>query len=77
MLQYNADDPTISPRFRPVYARKAQGAAVAPLTLPDALGDHCRFSEDQVRDAFRVLTDWARTGSNLITMRRVSQSVTS
>jgi len=62
VLQYNADDPTISPRFRPVYARKAQGAAVAPLTLPDAPGDHCRFSEDQVRDAFRVLTDWARTG---------------
>jgi len=62
VLQYNADDPTINPRFRPVYAQKAQGAAVAPLTLPDVPGGHCRFSDDQVRDAFRVLTGWVETG---------------
>lgn len=63
VLQYNADDPTINPRFRPVYAQKAQGAAVAPLTLPDVPGGHCRFSEAQVRDAFRVLTEWVETGT--------------
>jgi dienelactone hydrolase len=63
VLQYNADDPTINPRFRPVYAQRARGAAVAPLTLPDVPGGHCRFSEDQVRDAFRVLTQWVETGA--------------
>lgn len=63
VLQYNADDPTIHPRFRPVYAQKAQGAAVAPLTLPEVPGGHCRFTEVQVRDAFRVLTDWVETGT--------------
>lgn len=62
VLQYNADDPTINQRFRPAYAQRAQGAAVAPLTLPDVPGGHCRFSEDQVRDAFRVLTEWVETG---------------
>lgn len=62
VLQYNADDPTINPRFRPVYAQKARDATVVPLTLPDAPGGHCRFSADQVKDAFRVLTGWVESG---------------
>jgi hypothetical protein len=63
VLLDNADDPTIAPRFRPVYAQRAQGADVPPLVLPAAPGGHCRFSEDQVRDAFRVLTEWVGTGT--------------
>jgi pimeloyl-ACP methyl ester carboxylesterase len=62
VLLDNADDPTIAPRFRPVYAQRAQGAAVPPLILPAAPGGHCNFSGDQVRDAFRVLTGWVETG---------------
>lgn len=62
VLLDNADDPTIAPRFRPVYAQRAQGAAVPPLTLPAAPGGHCTFSAEQVRDAFRVLTEWVETG---------------
>lgn len=58
----NADDQTISPRFRTIYAQRAQGAAVAPLTLPAAPGGHCSFSSDQITDAFRVLTRWVDTG---------------
>lgn len=62
VLLDNADDQTINPRFRPVYAQRAQGAAVAPLTLPAAPGGHCNFSDEQITDAFRVLTDWVETG---------------
>ncbi len=62
VLLNNADDPTINPRFRPIYARIAQGAAVPPLTLPDVPGGHCAFSHDQIHDAFRVLTHWVETG---------------
>ena len=58
----NADDPTIAPRFRPVYAQRAQGAAILPLALPPAPGGHCDFSAEQVREAFGVLTRWVDTG---------------
>lgn len=62
VLLDNADDPTIPPRFRPVYAQRAQGAEVPPLTLPAAPGGHCDFSDEQIQEAFRVLTDWVETG---------------
>jgi len=63
VLQYNADDPTIAPRFQSVYAALAQRTdGIAPVVLPDTGEGHCGFSQEQIALAFDVLTRWATTG---------------
>lgn len=64
VLQYNAGDPTIAPRFQPIYARLARqaGGGLQPVTLPEVGEGHCDFSGEQIAHAFGVLTRWATTG---------------
>lgn len=50
VLQYNLDDPSVTPRFEPVYptlARKA-GAASQLAQLPPVGSGHCQFTPQQV-----------------------------
>ncbi|OEZ02634.1 MULTISPECIES: hypothetical protein [Stenotrophomonas] len=50
VLQYNLDDPSVTPRFEPIYpalARKA-GAASQLAQLPPVGSGHCQFTPQQV-----------------------------
>lgn len=50
LLQYNHSDPSVTPRFEPVYpalAAKA-GASPAPRVLPRTGDGHCAFTPDEV-----------------------------
>lgn len=64
VIQYNAGDPTITPRWQAIYAglvRPGEGV-IAPRVLPDASEGHCGFSPEQIGEAFRTLTAWVVSG---------------
>lgn len=50
LLQYNHDDPSVTPRFEPVYPAlaAAAGATSALRTLPPTGEGHCAFTPDEV-----------------------------
>lgn len=56
VIQYNRDDPTINPRFEPVYPALAAKAGADPLptVLARAGEGHCGFSDDEVLGAILV-----------------------
>lgn len=53
LLQYNLNDPSVTPRFEPVYPALAAnaGATPQPRTLPPTGEGHCNFTPDQVVEA--------------------------
>ena len=50
LLQYNHHDPSVTPRFEPVYPALAakNGASPAPRVLPPVGEGHCAFTPDEV-----------------------------
>ena len=64
VIQYNQDDPTVTPRFRMIHAAMTSPASGKDqvLTLPPVGEGHCGFSPEQIGKAFRTLTDWVETG---------------
>lgn len=57
LLQYNRDDPSVTPRFEPVYPALAAraGAAAQVTTLPPAGTGHCDFTPEQIVEAVVTL----------------------
>ncbi|MET4615845.1 pimeloyl-ACP methyl ester carboxylesterase [Stenotrophomonas sp. 2619] len=57
VIQYNRDDPTISPRFEGVYTALAAraGATPPPTVLPRAGEGHCGFAESDVVRALQAV----------------------
>jgi len=56
LLQYNLNDPSVTPRFEPVYpalAAKA-GATPQPRTLPPTGEGHCAFTPEQIVEAVSI-----------------------
>lgn len=53
LLQYNHNDPSVTPRFEPVYTALAAnaGADPAPKVLPPTGEGHCGFKPDEVVEA--------------------------
>lgn len=64
VLQYNNNDPTVPQRYYLVYPALvgAAGGKIKPLVLPPVGDGHCDFSPEQIRDAFKNLTGWSRSG---------------
>ncbi len=57
VLQYNHNDPSVTPRFEPVYPALAVKAGASPLprVLPRTGEGHCDFSPDEVVEAVSIL----------------------
>lgn len=58
VIRYNQDDPTMPPRYHPVYpALMEQAGSARYLTVLPAAGEgHCGFSPAQIGEAFDALT---------------------
>ncbi len=55
LLQYNLNDPSVTPRFEPVYpALAAKGATPQPRTLPPTGEGHCAFTPEQIVEAVSI-----------------------
>lgn len=56
LLQYNVDDPSVTPRFEPIYPALAAsaGAHPQPRTLPPVGVGHCAFTPEQVVEAVSI-----------------------
>ncbi|MEO5559844.1 MAG: hypothetical protein ABIO49_08425 [Dokdonella sp.] len=64
VLQYNNSDPTVPERYYLAYPElvRAAGATIQPLVLPPVGDGHCEFSPEQIRGAFKILSDWSSSG---------------
>lgn len=62
LLQYNLNDPSVTPRFEPIYPALAAmaGATPQPKTLPPAGEGHCAFTPEQVVEAVSIQSGMAR-----------------
>lgn len=58
VIRYNRDDPTIPPRYHPIYPALMEnsGSARYLTVLPAAGAGHCGFSPAQITEAFDALT---------------------
>lgn len=64
VIQYNHNDPTITPRFQSIFTGLAKTAGNAmPLTLAPVGDGHCGFSSEQIGNAFQKLVDWVESGN--------------
>lgn len=56
VIEYNEDDPLITPHFQSVYPAMVQSTqGRAPTVLPPAGKGHCGFSPRQIKQAFQAL----------------------
>lgn len=63
VLQYNHGDPTITPRFRSIFADLSKTSGKAkPVLLPPVGEGHCGFSSEQIGSAFTTLVEWVGSG---------------
>lgn len=62
LLQYNHGDPSVTPRFEPIYPALAAraGATPPPTTLPATGEGHCDFTPGQVVEAVSTQSRWAK-----------------
>lgn len=56
LLQYNLNDPSVTPRFEPIYLALAAvaGATPPPRTLPPTGEGHCAFTPEQIVEAVSI-----------------------